>query len=735
MKKLFLLLIFLFQYYGVWAIPAYPYKIPIVVNGKEIYIRLFGDEYNKSAESEDGYTIIQNEKHQWCYARINQNSNVEASQWLLGTEQTGNKDLQEFLKTAPKHFKAKNTKVNSGNSSARNLVQKVEGKRKMLIILMEYRDLAFSKSKLDFDRLFNEEGYNDDHAQGSVKDFYFSASYGQLDLESDIYGPYTSKYEMNYYGKNTGKNGDDTNAYALFEEAINYVAREVNLKQYDGDGDGFIDNVHIIFAGYGEEAGAVSNAIWSHEATFRRPYEIQGMKIDRYSCAPELRGNSGNGISRIGPHCHEIGHALGAMDYYDTDYETGGNYQGTGKWDIMASGSWNNEGITPADFNPYVKAYNYGWISPKPLPIGPVEILPSFLGAENYFFLRASEYDDYYLLENRSKEKWGSGVPGEGLLIFHVSSDILNAGNEINASAPQKCYVVCASSNSKRPAKTPNSYGDINSDGCPYPGRSKNHDFGQKSTPEAFYWSETTCGIEINNITLTSDGTIQLINNSTDSGYVPMEMTTLLFEGFEQAPQVTFEQQNAFWQIVDNPENTQSIVDKPVAYEGVKSLQLSARNMNKDIVDAIQFSCQKGNEKGKLRLKLFSTSMHLNFNKPNIVKVGYKVADNAEWIYRDIKSSENSKWHQSIIELPQNTLSLFRIEGTAFAGSILAIDNIEIEQEIINEETGVGSILSDECHELKTTIYTLLGHKLQNVQTGINIVRMSDGTYKKVFIK
>ena len=33
----------------------------------------------------------------------------------------------------------------------------------------------------------------------------------------------------------------------------------------------------------------------------------------------------------------------------------------------MASGSWNNDGISPADFNPYVKVYNYGWTEAKSL--------------------------------------------------------------------------------------------------------------------------------------------------------------------------------------------------------------------------------------------------------------------------------------------------------------------------------------------------------------------------------
>jgi M6 family metalloprotease-like protein len=41
------------------------------------------------------------------------------------------------------------------------------------------------------------------------------------------------------------------------------------------------------------------------------------------------------------------------MDYYDTNYDEQGQFEGTGNWDVMAGGSWNADGAIPADFNPY----------------------------------------------------------------------------------------------------------------------------------------------------------------------------------------------------------------------------------------------------------------------------------------------------------------------------------------------------------------------------------------------
>lgn len=704
------------------------------MNGKIYYIQLYGDEHNKRAETEDGYTIIQNESHQWCYARMNRDSTLSATQWLLGDDIVTKPDLKQFLDSTPKHLSIFSQEKNDKKFTQYKTKAAI-GLRRVLIILMGYQDLPFTKSKMDYEKLFNEEGYSDDHAQGSVRDFYLSASYNQLELESDIYGPYMASNNMSYYGKNSGRDNQDANAYSLFEEAITHVSQETDLSQYDGDGDGFIDNVHIIFAGYGEEAGAASDAIWSHEATFYRPYEIQGLKIDRYSCAPELRGNSGGGISRIGPHCHEIGHALGAMDYYDTDYATNGEYLGTGKWDVMAGGSWNNDGITPADFNPYVKAYNFGWIEPKPLPAGEVAISPSYLDPDNYYLLKSSEYGDFYLLENRSKEKWGGGIPGEGLLFFHIHSDIVNAGNDINSTTPQKCYVVCASSRSKTPNKTPSSYGEINSDGCPYPGKSNNSDFGQSSTPMAFYWDDETCGIEINNISLSNDGIITLSNNSEGASYKPMTMRSLAFEGFENEEAMVIPiKEGSLWNIEDNPENTMTIIDKPIAYEGVKCLQLSAMKTKVDTTDSLEFTCTPV-DSGKMRIKIHVASLHLRFNKPNIIRVGYRTDYNPDWKYTEIQSSENNHWIQSFVDLPDNVVPHFKIIGFVYGGSVLAIDNIEVEQEIVQDISDVNVIKYNGNQYGKFGYYSLNGIIQKVPPKGIAIWRMEDGNLKKVIIK
>lgn len=717
--------------------PAYPRDIPVNVEDGIVYIRLFGDEYNKRAENSEGYTIIQHNGI-WYYAENDIECGLKASPYKLTVQMDD--ETQKFLENIPKHLVSKNKSAQSKSPVLRNQAQYshiVKGSRRILVILMQYKDLPMTKSQGDFDDLFNSVGYSEDGARGSVRDFFADASYEQLQLKCDIIGPFTSKYNRAYYGGND-RNGNDNNPEELFEEAIKHATEYVSLKDYDTNQDGVVDNIHIIFAGHGEEAGASSDAIWSHEATFFETYDIQGMKIDRYSCAPELRGNTGKGISRIGPHCHEIGHALGAMDYYDTDYENNGYYLGTGNWDVMASGSWNNDGVSPADFNPYVKAVDFGWISPTQLPSGQVSIPPSCDSPDNYYVFKSSDATDYYLLENRTRKKWGYGVPGEGLLVFHVHPEISSSDNNINSKSPQKCYVVCASSRTKYPNNTPSSYGDIDTNGCPYPGKTNNMDFGQNSTPAAFFWDAEDCGIELNNILIDEYGCIHLENNSLGLEDGNIERVKLYFEGFEEdvADITIIENGNLpSWIVESDPVSPSKYTTKPPAYKGRRSLQLSAKRIPEKVSNEFSFSINEPAESDNsiLKLKLHVYSMNSQPENPNVIQICYRLKDSVEWQQAVAESSEDNHWQQYSFDLPYNIFPEIHVEGTAFTGSILAIDDLEVEQYTNKEYVGISQTTMAE--NVYNAVYSIYGTRLQQPRQGLNVIRDTNGNVYKLFLK
>jgi len=511
---------------GTQAIPAFPRPVKITIGSDSFYLYLKGDEGCKYAITEDGYTAFQTSDG-WYYAMQDINGDVVVSPYKVCSEWNKDFSTKSFLNSLPKGLHVTSSDEITSFNISHNPIgvqkkQEVKGNIKVLIILMQFSDVRFTKTQNDFQRLFNEKNYKEDGAYGSVYDYYDKVSYSQLQLHSDVLGPFTASHNMAYYGGNSSRSRGDMNPKALFDEAIQYATKKTDLSMYDSDLDGYIDNIHIIFAGYGEEAGASSNAIWSHEMTFRTE-TIDGMKIDHYSCSPELRGNNGEGISRIGPPCHEIGHALGAMDYYDVDYQTGGYYEGTGDWDIMASGSWNDDGARPADFNPYVKAYNFGWVDVQCLNLASQNTIMPSTNINNIYRIDTPVSGDFFLLDNRQSTDITGAEPGKGLLIFHIGPQLSQKAqsNTINATYPQQCYIVCASAREAFPKASPSSYGSISSAGCPYPGTTNNTSFTDKSTPAALCFNGHNAGFSITNIQQMNDGSISLFFSEQSGGEEP----------------------------------------------------------------------------------------------------------------------------------------------------------------------------------------------------------------------
>jgi len=457
----------------------------------------------------------------------------------------------------------------------------------------------------------------------------------------------------------------------------------VNLGDYDSDGDGYVDNIHIIFAGYGEEAGASSSAIWSHEMTFQA-VTVQGMKINKYSCAPELRGNSGNGISRIGPHCHEMGHALGAMDYYDVDYEENGEYPGTGQWDVMASGSWNDDGISPADFNPYVKVYDFGWAEAQELAAeSQTEIRPAYEDDAQIYRIDTPVSGEFFLLENRQQQGFDSALPGSGLLIFHIGPNIESraSGNTINSKYPQQCYVVCASSSYKTPSASSSSYGKTNSDGCPFPGTSGNTAFSDTTTPSALCISGVESGVSLSGIAETDDGGIVLLNGT------PKPEEALWSEGFEDDDWAErWTQDGKKWKVYTDRITTEKrpIGEPPAAIEGSRYLYaniggISIGGSDESTYEITSTPIALGDvDSGKLSFNYYNSPEFSSSSYANVLAV-YVETDGERKLLKAFEGT-NQKWEAAELSLSDigsdNFRIVFKAEGNK--SGYACIDNLRI---------------------------------------------------------
>lgn len=224
----------------------------------------------------------------------------------------------------------KSAKLKSGETAQKSFPK--SGNRKVCVLLIQYSDANMNAVSTDtfYSKLFNGGGTT----TLTLKKYYQDMSNSTLNLQFDIYGPYTATSNHNYYGQNDG-NGDDLYPRELVADAIDKAnTAGVDFSQYDNDGDGYVDSVIVIHQGAGEEAGSATD-IWSHQWSLSTPKYYDGVYISSYSIQPEYVFTAGD--STVGVFCHEFGHILGLPDLYDTSYET----DGVGEWSLMAGGSWN----------------------------------------------------------------------------------------------------------------------------------------------------------------------------------------------------------------------------------------------------------------------------------------------------------------------------------------------------------------------------------------------------------
>lgn len=488
----------------VYGVSAYPNSITLTQpDGSKITVYLRGDEHLKWAQTVDGYSVMRNGSGVFEYAKLDASQNMIPSGVMARDLQERNNDDIQVLSRIPKGLTYSASQVGMAKNITRQSMRRtyksaqILGNRKYLCILVGFSDKAFTKTKADYENLLNQTGYTAEGAAGSVFDYYKENSYGQLNLSFTVAGPFTASHNISYYGANNNQ-GVDVNPEALVTEAVKLADPTVDFSEFDNDKDGSVDGVYIVYAGFGEDSGASASTIWAHTSSIQ-PITLDGKTVSDYACSSELRGTIGSGINRIGVICHEFGHILGAMDFYDTNYTANGSYEGTGNWDIMGNGSWNNNGITPAHHNPYDKIFVYGWAQAKTFTSGSVITLyDAELNNNSFYIVNTSTSNEYFLFENRQKQKFDTYIPGHGMIIYHVDGNFIStAGDEINIGSHQGLYPVCANAT----GLPPTIYGVINGAGLPFPGTGNRTSFTDFTIPNSLSWASAKTNAPITNIT------------------------------------------------------------------------------------------------------------------------------------------------------------------------------------------------------------------------------------------
>jgi len=282
-----------------------------------------------------------------------------------------------------------------------------EGEWTIPVILVDFPDRPFTKTKEEFEEIFN----------GAVRNYFLENSSGKFDLRAVVYGPFTLPNPISFYGSVLRERIGIDAVRAAEQHGFDPTIYPHPLPGFEYDpwtiyGD-FI-GMHIIFAGYCQSAGvSADEAVWSHAGSWSSL--VGGIRhTGRYGASPEFSGRSGTNIGHLGVKVHEIGHSIFHLS------DSYGHVSGVvcpGPWCIMSSGSWN---FTPARFSAYHRV-RLGWASVITLNERAANvILPNPALHDIVYRIDTQTEDEYFLLENRQRIGVDADIPADGMLIYHV---------------------------------------------------------------------------------------------------------------------------------------------------------------------------------------------------------------------------------------------------------------------------------------------------------------------------
>lgn len=534
MKKILLALSFLVVTVAVMAVPAKrgQWKTLKLQDGTEVRAQLVGDEHG----------------HFWCAADGKTYGETADGEFYQVV------DAQKIVANAQVRRQQVNAQRAQRLASHRAQGRRaMTGQKKAIMLLVEFKDKQFNTGHDNalFNRIANEEGYSEGNFKGSMADYFKAQSRGAFELDFDVVGPLAVSERGSYYGTNDSQ-GNDNHPGQMVCEAVTLAMEQItDWTPYDWDGDGFVDQVYVVYAGKGEADGGASNTIWPHAYDlYSSQYYGDGtgpvtvgenLKVNSYACGPELNGNGH--IGGIGTMCHEYSHCLGYPDFYDVDYSGG---QGMGAWDLMDQGSYNGDGYLPAGYTGYER-WVAGWLEPIELNAEDVSItdMKSLQdGGDFYIIYNKGNQNEYMMLENRQKDGWDGGLPEPGLLIIHCDYDESAwAANTPNDNPDhQRMVVVPADGKCQYYMYMGTKY--FTDEGDPFPQGSVNaFNKGFKTSEKpakkaAQFFNKNTNGTywidsSVENITQNSNGTISFDFFATYTPADPGDDTTLFYESFD----------------------------------------------------------------------------------------------------------------------------------------------------------------------------------------------------------
>ncbi len=501
----FALFLFLSSALSAQAAPAWPGVHTISQpDGKILSVQQFGDEWSNGVRTLDGHTIVKDEVSGfWKYAE-GSGTKLKASALTAGVDSPTN--TSKNLRPTP-----------TGNFQAAPVTQAATlGTQPVLVI---FADFTPSVKWTTTAGSLNSKFFG---ATNSVAHYYQTVSYGAFtftpatETNTALSGAANDgivAVTLGYAHPNTGATIDDRNR-TLARDAILAADPFVNFAQYDTNGNGSIaaNELHVVVMVAGAEhsygGGTCGPSVWGHRWGLGGAVAIPTVdgksvgsgytEFGEMDCDTPTSGRE----ATIGIMVHELGHDLGLPDLYDIDQSS----EGAGRWSVMASGSWSGvsfPGDSPSHFDPWSKFF-LGWITPTVVTgtLTNESITQSATAGDIYQFLSGtSASGEYFLVENRQKTNYDAGLPGAGLLIWHIDAALTTNQGECYPGGPS-----CATQHYKTAVVQADNLYDLEKNidrgdtGDPFPGSTANTNFTAASNPNSNLYSGAASNVSITNI-------------------------------------------------------------------------------------------------------------------------------------------------------------------------------------------------------------------------------------------
>ena len=302
------------------------------------------------------------------------------------------------------------------------------GERYFPVLLVSTSDFKALDSAF-MHRMFNEEGFKENGAYGSVRDYFISSSGGLSKPTYDIY-PITLSNSFSSF----------QNAESFITSALDILVERADFKSHANKYEKEIPFI-ILHPLSSDTAEKINSRYFNHQYSLQnsagRAYSKNGYKFNSYVFVSQKAEKKPNSVSTkdvnmLGSFIHELSHMIGLADTYSKD-SRGYATVGPLAFDVMALGLRNGNGGYPPTFSAFEREA-MGWLKLTEIENrDSVYELKKLSEMQAYAVSNPNQPNEYFVIEYRPAvgfdSKIGnstySGKQGKnGVLVWYIDYDV-----------------------------------------------------------------------------------------------------------------------------------------------------------------------------------------------------------------------------------------------------------------------------------------------------------------------